>query len=812
MSATALYAGLSAGISGHPTWNSIMNVREKAASGESLALSKFGIGQPVRRTEDPVLVQGQGRYTDDINLPGQAYAVIVRSTHAHGVIKSIDTEPARGMPGVLGVYTADDLKSYGPFKCIVPFKNRDGSEMKKPERRPLADGKVRFVGDPIVCVVAETLLQAKDAAEAITIDIDALPAVTLASDAAKAGAPQLYDDVPGNLALDYHFGDSEKVAAAFKNAAHVTKLSLRNTRVVVVAMEPRAAVADYDKAKGDFTLHTGCQGAFGMKGQLVDILGVKPEQVHVKVGNVGGSFGMKAAPYPEYICALHASRLLGRPVKWTDDRSGSFVSDHHGRDHEMTAELALDKDGHFLAVRLTGYGNMGGYLGMVAPLMSTLNAVKNTPSVYRTPLIEVSTKCVFTNTTFVSAYRGAGRPEGNYYMERLIDTAAAEMGLDRIALRKKNHIRRSQIPFDAASDMKYDSGDFPAVFKTALEAADVKGFAARKRESKKRGKLRGLGIGSYLEVTAPPNKEMGGVRFEADGNVTLITGTLDYGQGHAAPFAQVLSEKLGIPFDRIKLLQGDSDELITGGGTGGSRSITASGMAIVEASAKVIEKGKAIASHVLEASASDIEFANGRFVIAGTDRAIGIMELAQKLRSGIALPADAPQSLDVKHASDLVPSSFPNGTHIAEVEIDPDSGAIEVVKYSSANDFGTIVNPLLVEGQVHGGVVQGLGQVLLENTVYDAEGQLLTGSFMDYAMPRAHHTCDIGFVSHPVPATTNPLGTKGCGEAGCAGALASLTNAVVDALSVYGIRHMDMPMSPERVWKAIQEARASQPS
>lgn len=787
-----------------------MNVREKTVSGDSLAPAKFGIGQPVRRTEDPVLVQGQGRYTDDIDLPGQAYAVIVRSTHAHGVIKGIDTGAARAMPGVLGVYVADDLKAYGTFKCIAAFKNRDGSEMKKPERRALAESKVRFVGDPVACVVAGTLLQAKDAAEAVALDIEALPAVTLASEGAKPGAPQLYDEAPDNIALDYHFGDSEKVAAAFKSAAHVSTLSLRNTRLVVNAMEPRAAIADYDKAREHFTLHTGCQGAFGMKGQLVDILGVKPEQVRVQVGNVGGSFGMKAAPYPEYLCVLHASRLLGRPVKWTDDRSGSFVSDHHGRDHEMTAELALDKDGHFLAVRLTGYGNMGAFLGMVAPIMSTMNAVKNTVSIYRTPLIEVSTKCVFTNTTFVSAYRGAGRPEGNYYMERLIDTAAAEMGIDRIALRKRNHIKASQIPYKAPSEMDYDSGDFPAVFKDALEAADVKGFAARKRESKKRGKLRGLGIGSYLEVTAPPNKEMGGVRFDDDGHVTLITGTLDYGQGHAAPFAQVLSEKLGVPFDRIRLIQGDSDELIAGGGTGGSRSITASGMAIVEASAKVIEKGKAIASHVLEASASDIEFADGRFVIAGTDRSIGIMELAQKLRAGITLPPDAPQSLDVKHATDLVPSAFPNGTHIAEVEIDPQSGAIAVVKYSSANDFGTIVNPLLVEGQVHGGVVQGLGQALLENTVYDSEGQLLTGSFMDYAMPRAHHTCDIGFVSHPVPATSNPLGTKGCGEAGCAGALASIMNAIVDALSVYGIRHIDMPASPERVWTAIQQAQASQ--
>jgi carbon-monoxide dehydrogenase large subunit len=795
----------------HPE-SPIMNVREKTVSAASLATAKFGIGQPVRRTEDPVLVQGHGRYTDDIDLPGQAYAVIVRSTHAHGVIKSIDTDAARAMPGVLGVYTAADLKDYGTFKCIVGFKNRDGSEMKKPVRRALAEGKVRFVGDPVACVVAETLLQAKDAAEAIALDIDALPAVTLASEAAKPGAPQLYDEAPGNLALDFHFGDTEKVAAAFKAAAHVSRLSLRNTRLVVNAMEPRAAIADYDKAKDHFTLQTGCQGAFGMKGQLVDLLGVKPEQVHVKVGNVGGSFGMKAAAYPEYLCVLHAVRQLGRPVKWTDDRSGAFVSDHHGRDHEMTAELALDQDGHFLAVRLTGYGNMGAFLGTVAPIMSTMNAVKNTVSVYRTPLIEVSTKCVFTNTTFVSAYRGAGRPEGNYYMERLIDQAAAEMGIERVALRKRNHIKASQIPYKAASEMDYDSGDFPGVFKDALEAADVKGFAARKRESKKRGKLRGLGIGSYLEVTAPPNKEMGGVRFEADGNVTLITGTLDYGQGHAAPFAQVLSEKLGIPFERIRILQGDSDELIAGGGTGGSRSITASGMAIVEASAKVIEQGSAIASHVLEASASDIEFADGRFVIAGTDRSIGIMELAQKLRAGLALPADAPQSLDVKHATDLVPSAFPNGTHVAEVEIDPDSGEVEVVKYSSANDFGTIVNPLLVAGQVHGGVVQGLGQALLENTVYDAEGQLLTGSYMDYAMPRAHHTCDIGFVSHPVPAKSNPLGTKGCGEAGCAGALASIMNAIVDALSVYGIRHLDMPASPERVWKAIQQAKASRVS
>jgi aerobic carbon-monoxide dehydrogenase large subunit len=788
-----------------------MTIQTRPAPGhladDSWAFAKFGIGQPVPRTEDPILVQGQGRYTDDINLAGQVYAVVVRSTYAHGVIRGIDASAASAMPGVLGVYTAADLKAYGTLKCGVPFKNRDGSEMKKPPRPALAADKVRFVGDPVAVVVAETLLQAKDAAEAVIVDIDPLPAVTLASEAAKPGAPLVFDDVPNNVSLDYHYGDSEKVAAAFAQAAHVTRLSMRNTRLIVAAMEPRSAIGEYDAAREHWTLHSASQGVFGLKGQLVDIFKTAPDKMRVLTGNVGGSFGMKATVYPEYVAILHAAKMLGRPVKWTDERSGSFVSDHHGRDHEVVGELALDKDGNFLAVRLTSFANMGAFLATVGPLAGTLNAVKNVASVYRTPLLEVSAKCVFTNTTHVSAYRGAGRPEGNYYMERLIDTAASEMGIDRIALRKRNHIRPSQIPYTASSGMKYDSGDFPAVFKEAIEAADVKGFAARRRDSKKRGKLRGLGIGSYLEVTAPPNKEMGGIRFEDNGDVTIITGTLDYGQGHAAPFAQVLSEKLGVPFQRIKLLQGDSDELVAGGGTGGSRSITASGMAIVEAAAKVIERGKIIASHVLEAAPADIEFDKGRFVIAGTDRAIGIIELADKIRAGLTLPEGEPQSLDVSHTSEGVPSAFPNGCHVAEVEIDPDTGVIEIVKYSSVNDFGTIINPLLVEGQVHGGVLQGIGQALMENVTYDEDGQILSGSFMDYAMPRAKHAPEVGFHSHPVPAKTNPLGTKGCGEAGCAGALTSVMNAIVDALSVYGIRHIDMPASPARVWEAIQAAK-----
>jgi carbon-monoxide dehydrogenase large subunit len=773
---------------------------------DRLAIAKFGIGQPVLRTEDPKLVRGEGRFTDDVALPGQAYAVMVRSRHAHGVIRGIDVAAARALPGVLGVYTGADLAAagYGTFKCIVNFNNRDGSAMRKPARPALPTDKVRFVGDPIACVVAQTLMQAKDAAEAVEVDIDPLPAVTDPQQAVLPGAPQLYAEVPDNIALDYHYGDAARVAEAFARAAHVTRLALINNRVVVSAMEPRAAVALYQD--GRFTLYVPSQGVFGMRGGIAQVMGVEPEKVHVITGNIGGSFGMKASVYAEYVCALHAARLLGVPVKWTDERSGSFVSDHHGRDHRVTGELALDAQGNFLAVRLTSFGNMGAFLANVGPMPPTLNAVKNVQNVYRTPLIEVSTKCVFTNTSHVSAYRGAGRPEGNYYMERLIDTAAAELKIDRLELRKRNQIRRRHIPYKAASGMTYDSGDFPAVLRQAVEAADAKGFARRKRESRKRGKLRGLGIGSFLEVTAPPSKEMGGILFEADGGVTIVTGTMDFGMGHASPFAQVLSEKLGVPFDKIRLVQGDSDRLVVGGGSGGSKSIMSSGTAIVEAAAKVIEQGRQIASHVLEASAADIEFKHGSFVIAGTDRAIGIMDLAEQLRGGITLPQGVPATLDVRHVSEGTASTFPNGCHVAEVEIDPQTGVIAVVRYSCVNDFGTVINPMIVEGQLHGGAVQGIGQALMERTVYDSEGQILTGSYMDYALPRAGDVPSFTVASHPVPATTNPLGVKGCGEAGCAGALTSVMNAVVDALAEYGIRHIDMPATPFRVWQAINAA------
>jgi carbon-monoxide dehydrogenase large subunit len=757
------------------------------------------IGEPVRRTEDPTLLRGEGRYTDDLHEPGQAYAYIVRSQHAHGILKKVGSEKARAMPGVLAIYTAADMTAYGPHKCLLDFKQRDGSAMMRPVRKSLASGKVRFVGDPVACVVAQTALQAKDAAEAVELDIEPLDAVTLASEAAKPGAPQLYDDVPGNVALDFLFGEPDKVAEAFRNAFHKTRLKLRNTRVVVAAMEPRSAICRFDD--GRYTLMVQGQGVFSLKSQFTDILGVKPEQVRIRTWNVGGSFGMKASIYPEYVCLAHASRELKRPVKWTDERSGSFLSDQHGRDHEMTAELALDKDGRFLAIRVTGYGNVGAYLGTVAPQPPSMNVVRNVVSVYRTPLIEVSTKIVFTNTTPVSAYRGAGRPEANYYMERLIDEAAREMGIDRLELRRRNQVKPSEIPYKAASGMTFDSGDFPGVFEKAVALAE--GFEKRKAESKARGKLRGLGIGSYLEVTAPPNKESGSLKFEGgegvmEDSISIITGTLDYGQGHAAPFAQVLASRLGVPLEKVKLRQSDSDEIVFGAGTGGSRSMLMSGTAIAQVSDLVIKKGLPLAAEALEAGEGDIEFREGKYVVAGTDRKVSLLELARK----------NPGKLDTSHVTDVIPSAFPNGCHVAEVEIDQDTGFVEVVRYNSVNDFGTVVNLFLVEGQIHGGVLQGIGQCLMESARYDEGGQLLTGSFMDYAMPRADNAPPaIGFQSHPVPATTNPLGVKGCGEAGCAGSMTSVMNAIVDALRPLGVNHFDMPATPERVWRAMQENR-----
>ena len=774
-----------------------------------LAPGRSALGQPVSRLEDPVLLRGEGRYTDDMNLPGQAHGVVVRSRVAHGVLNGIDVAAARAMPGVLAVVTAADLIAAGikPMNANVIGKNHDDRPIPKPVQMALATAKVRYVGEPIAFVVAETIQQAKDAAEAVMPDIDALPAVTTAEEAVKPGAPQLYDEAPGNVILDFKFGDHAAVEAAFAKAAHVTRMKIANSRIVVAAMEPRAALAEWDAADGRYILRVGCQGVFGLRNNLRGVMGVAAEQLRILTGNVGGSFGMKAQAYPEYVCALFAAKALGRPVKWVDERSDSFLSDSHGRSHEHTQELALDAEGNFLAIRVTGYGNIGAVLSNSTTQPPTMNIVKNVIGVYRTPALSVQVQCVVTNTTPVGAYRGAGRPEGNYYMERLIETAAREMGKDPIELRRRNHILPGMMPYKAPSSMEYDSGDFPTILDRALHAADWDGFAARRAESRARGRLRGRGIGQYLEVTAPANNEMGGIRFEEDGSVTIVSGTLDYGQGHWTAFAQVLVDKLGVPFERVRLVQGDSDQMLAGGGTGGSRSAMNGGNAIAVSSDEVIAKGTKIAAHVLEAAAADIEFSRGRFSIAGTDRGIGIMELAEKLRAGLTLPEGGPTTLDVAMVVPGVPSAFPNGCHIAEVEVDPETGVVEVVKYSTVNDFGTLLNPLLVEGQAHGGIVQGIGQALGEAMVYSEDGQLLSGSYMDYHLPHAADVPGFGFISHPVPAKTNGLGAKGCGEAGCAGALPSVMNALVDALSEYGITHVDMPATPQKVWDLIQAAR-----
>ena len=785
-----------------------MQDQVSSALENAIALQKNGVGQPVRRKEDDTLVRGKGKYTDDFSLPGQAYAWMVRSHHAHGIIRGIATTAARAMPGVLGIWTGAELAAanYKPFVCGLPLKSRDGSPLLQTNRMPLATDKVRFVGDPIAFVVAETIAQARDAAEAVEVDIEELPAVTNAAEAARPGAPQLYDHIPNNVALDFHYGDTAMIDAAFAGAAHVTRLDIVNTRIAVVAMEPRVALAKFDKASERYTIQVPTQGVSGNKAILARILNVPPEKVRVLTANVGGSFGMKNLNYPEYTCILHAAKALGRPVKWTDERSTSFLSDSHGRSQIIHAELALEEDGTFLAVRLSGYGNLGAYITGVAPSPLSLNTAKNLASVYRTPLLGVDIKTVLTNTTLMGAYRGAGRPEANYYMERLIDRAADEMGISRLALRKRNFIKPAQLPFAASSGVTYDSGDFAGVLGKALEISDHANFAKRRKESRKSGKLRGIAVGSYLEVTAPPSGELGKITFEPDGSVKLTTGTLDYGQGHATPFAQVLSAELGVPFERITLEQNDSDLVRFGNGTGGSRSITATGTAIVEASALVVEKGKKAAAHLLEAAEADIEFANGRFTIAGTDRNIGIMELAERLRQG-RMPEGVPSSLDVDHATKEIPSTFPNGCHVAEVEIDPETGVVKVVRYTGVNDFGTIVNPMIVAGQLHGGVAQGIGQALMEEINYDESGQPITGSFMDYALPRAEDVPVMTIGDHPSPAKSNPLGTKGCGEAGCAGSLATITNAVLDALSEYGVKQIDMPLTPEKVWRAIQNGK-----
>jgi carbon-monoxide dehydrogenase large subunit len=769
--------------------------------------------KPLFRKEDARLIRGAGLFTDDEVSAGMLHVHIVRSPYAHGDLESLDTSAALAVPGVLAVVTGQELEDagIGHLPCNMSPKGRDGRALAAPPRRALAIDRVRHLGEALAVVVAETRAAARDGAEAVAFEIAPLPAVTTGPAAVAGGALELWPDIaPGNLALDWEGGDAAAVEAAFDKAAHVTRLRMGNNRVAIATIEPRAAVAEYDTDDERFTLHLCSQGVFGLRNQLAgQILNVPQDKVRVRTYDVGGSFGMKSAIYPEYPPILYAARLLGRPVKWCDDRSDSFLSDHGGRDSVVEAALALDEDGRFLAVKVDGIANLGAYLSPVGPNMQTNNILKNVISVYATQAVAVRTRCVFANTTPVAAYRGAGRPEANYYMERLIDRAARETGQDRIELRKKNLIPPIGTPYQAPNGQTYDTGDFPGVLADALANADLDGFAKRRAASEAEGWLRGLGFTTYLEVTAPQTKEMGGFRFRRDGTVGFTTGTLNYGQGHSSTFAQMVVEKLGIPFEKVELLQGDSDTLLHGGGTGGSRSVMASGGAILQAGDQVIEKGRELAGHVLEAAAEDIEFDKGRFRVAGTDRDIDILALAEKGREMGSLPGGGEASLDVELVAELGPSAYPNGCHVCEIEIDRDTGTVRIERYLMVDDFGTLINPMLVEGQVHGGIAQGFGQALMEQTLYDEQGQILTGTFMDYAMPRAADMPAIdamAFLSHPVPATTTAFGAKGCGEAGVSGSLGAVMGAVNDALENAGAASVEMPATAEKVWRSLQAA------
>ena len=779
-----------------------------------IAMQKHGVGQPVLRKEDPRLITGRGRYTDDINLPNQAYAVFLRSPIAHGIVRRLDVTEAKAAPGVLTIVTADDLEAagYGAFQNTLPLKSADNTPLFAPARPIFAKDRIRHIGEVLAMVVAESETVARDALELITFDIDPLPAVVDIEAALAEDAPEVHPG-HGNRCLDWRYGDSDKVDKAFAEATHVSRIRLENNRLVVASMEARAALADFDLEQGRYVLRAGCQGTFGLRQGLAGLLKVAPDKVHILTDDVGGSFGMKGAPYPEYVPMLHAAKALGRPVKWRDMRSEAFMSDHQGRATLIEGELALDASGHFLAVRVRHLADMGAYLTAFGPAMPSANMQKNLPSLYRTGAMSIQAECVFTNSVVIGPYRGAGRPEANYVMERLVDQAARDTGRDPAELRRLNLIAKNTMPYKALSGLEYDSGDFEAVLDKGLAIADWDGFDLRRQQSQAAGHLRGRGLACYLEVTAPPRNEMGGIRFENNGRVTLISGTLDYGQGHGTAFGQVVAERLGIPPETIDLVQGDSDQLLAGGGTGGSRSIMASGKALVEASRVVIEQGRALAARHFETAVDDITFSiseagEGKFRIQGTDREIRLLDLAAMMADPTTRPEGLEAGLDVSLVAEAPPSAFPNGCHIAEVEIDPETGLVRLERYVAIDDFGTLVNPMLAEGQVHGGVVQGIGQALLERTVYDKSGQLLTGSFMDYALPRADNlpAIEVGF--HPVPATSNPLGVKGCGEAGVTGALPAVMNALSDALISIGAEPVDMPATPERVWRSLNAAKA----
>ncbi len=775
-------------------------------------MTQFGLAQSVLRVEDPRLLKGNGSYTDDTTPPGTTYGAVVRSPHAAAKILSLDIEAAKASPGVLAVYTHADLKAdgIGNMPCLISLKNRDGSKQFSPPRPALEGDVVRHVGTPVAFVVADTPQHARDGIEAVLVEYDILPSVTDLGAAMDESAPKVWEGAARNVCFDWEIGQKEKTEQLFAQAAHVTRLTVVNNRIIVSSMEARAALAEYDAAGERWTLRTNTQGGWGIKTMMGEaIFNVPEDRFRVITPDVGGGFGMKLFLYPEQVLACYAARKLGRPVKWASERSEAFLSDSAGRDNITTGEIAIDKDGKFLALRTRNVANMGGYLSNFGPFIPTMAGTGVLASVYGFQAVYANVIGVFTNTVPVDAYRGAGRPESNYMVERLIDAAAREIGIDRVELRRRNMVGPEAMPHSTPVGKTYDSGDFRQVLDHALATMDWAGFEARRTEAAKRGKRRGIGLSYYLEATGGGPTERAEIRFADDGFVDLYVGTQSTGQGHETAYVQLTVDRLGVPGEKVRVRQGDTDSIPVGGGTGGARSLYSEGQAILLTTAMVIEKGKKAASEALEAAPADIVFEQGRFSIVGTDRGMDILALAEHQRTRAAKGEDV-STLDAAEIAEIDAHTFPNGCHIAELEVDPETGVVEVLRYSVTDDVGKAVNPLIVRGQVHGGVAQGFGQAVLERTAYDPEsGQLLSGSFMDYALPRANDLPFIEVDLIEVPCGTNPLGVKGAGEAGAVGSPPAVINAIVDALAPVGVTHIDMPATPERVWQALATAKAA---
>jgi aerobic carbon-monoxide dehydrogenase large subunit len=774
-------------------------------------MGEFGIGQPLSRFEDKRLLRGAGRFIDDVTLPRQAYAYILRSPHAHARIGKLDLAAAKAAPGVLGVFTEADLAAdgLGANAPTLPRKRPDGSPMFWRAHPGLAKERVRYVGDPLAMVVAETLAQAKDAAELIDVDYEPQPSVTATEEAARPGAAAVWDECPDNVSHVFEVGDKAAAEAAFARAAHVVRRRYVVTRVHAQFMEPRGALGVYEPRDERFTLYADVQYPHRVREVLANrVFKVPAHQIRVVAGDIGGAFGIKGWQYAEHRLVLFAARRLGRPVKWQCERSEVILADEHGRDSIAEAELALDQHGKFIGLRVHSISNIGAYLSSDRNMLATFTSLPAMVGVYAIPAAHVRMTAVMTNTNATAPYRGAGRPEAIYVIERLIDDAARELGKDRLELRRMNLIPTASMPFKTVLGFNYDCGDFAKNMDAALRLADIAGFAARREMSKQRDKLRGIGIANAIERAASPGMEFAEIRFDTSGRATLLMGTKNQGQGHETTFRQIANEKLGLAPEDMRYVDGDTDVVAFGMGTMGSRSTVIGGTALTLAADKVIAKAKKIAAHMLEVSETEIAFGDGRFTVPGTDHAVAIKEVARTAFMPAKLPRGIEPGLFETGSFSPAQDTFPNGCHVCEVEIDPETGAVAIARYSVVDDVGTVVNPKTLKGQIQGGVVQGLGQVLMEQVVYDRQsGQLLTASFMDYAMPRADDVCMMEIESNPVPTKLNPLGVKGAGEAGTVGALPAVMNAIMDALAPLGVKALDMPASPLRVWQAIAAAR-----